>query len=65
MGLGAVEVEYPAFTARRTKELRGWAEQLGLAVTGGSDCHGPDEPHRAVGTRSITHEELQRLREMI
>ena len=64
-GLGAIEAEYPAFRASRIKELRQMASTLGLAVTGGSDCHGPNEPHRAIGTSSITHGELKRLREMI
>jgi len=64
MGLGAIEVEYPAFRPNRTKELRGWAKELELAVTGGSDCHGPGEPHRCVGASSISHEELERLRQI-
>jgi predicted metal-dependent phosphoesterase TrpH len=65
LGLGAVEAEYPTFRASKTRELRQWAVELGLAITGGSDCHGPDEPSRAVGASSISHDELQRLREMI
>lgn len=65
LGLTAVEAEYPAFRAGRVKELRGWAAQLGLAVTGGSDCHGPSEPHRAVGACSISRADLHQLRKMI
>jgi predicted metal-dependent phosphoesterase TrpH len=65
LGLGAIEAEYPAFRSSRVKELRHLAASLGLAVTGDSDCHGPNEPHRAVGASSITHDELSRLREMI
>ena len=65
LGLGAIEAEYPAFRANRVKELRQLARELGLAITGGSDCHGPGLPHRSVGATSISHEELQRLREMI
>jgi 3',5'-nucleoside bisphosphate phosphatase len=64
-GLAAIEAEYPAFRASRAKELRQLATELGLAISGGSDCHGPDEPRRAVGTCSIAHEELTRLRELI
>jgi predicted metal-dependent phosphoesterase TrpH len=64
LGLGAVEAEYPAFCPSRVKRLRGWAKELSLAVTGGSDCHGPGQPHRSVGARSITHEELMQLREL-
>src|SRR5262249_39304973 len=41
LGLGAVEVEYPEIRRSRSLELRGWTERLGLAATGGSDCHGP------------------------
>jgi len=63
LGLGGVEAEYPAFRPSRIKRLRGWAKELGLAVTGGSDCHGPGQPHRCVGASSITHEELMQLRE--
>src|SRR5207244_2808029 len=46
-GLGAIEVEYPDTRRARIQELRGWAKDLDLAVTGGSDCHGPGR--RAVG----------------
>jgi predicted metal-dependent phosphoesterase TrpH len=61
-GLGAVEAEYPAFSQSRARELRQWAADLGLAITGGSDCHGPDQPARAIGACSITRDELSRLR---
>jgi predicted metal-dependent phosphoesterase TrpH len=63
-GLGAVEAEYPTFGRRRVRELRGWAAELGLAVTGGSDCHGPDQPARAVGTCGISGPELEALRQL-
>ena len=63
LGLGAIEVEYPAFRASRVKELRQLAAELGLAISGGSDCHGPGEPHRAIGASSISHAELVQLQE--
>jgi predicted metal-dependent phosphoesterase TrpH len=63
-GLGAVEAEYPATRPARTRELRGWARELGLAVTGGSDCHGPDQPRRAVGACGVSAAELEALRAM-
>jgi predicted metal-dependent phosphoesterase TrpH len=65
LGLGAIEAEYPAFRPSRIRELRRLATELGLAITGGSDCHGPSQPGRAVGAHSISHDELLRLREMI
>jgi hypothetical protein len=42
--------------------LRAWAAELGLAVTGGSDCHGPENPLRMIGADTITIEELETLR---
>lgn len=62
VGLAAIEAEYPAFRASRARELRRLAASLDLAISGGSDCHGPDEPKRAVGVCSISREELLRLR---
>jgi predicted metal-dependent phosphoesterase TrpH len=62
LGLGAVEVEYPSTRPSRARELRGLARELGLAVSGGSDCHGPDQPRRAVGACGISAEELEALR---
>jgi predicted metal-dependent phosphoesterase TrpH len=64
LGLAAVEAEYPAHRPARRRELRGWAQELGLAVTGGSDCHGPGHPRRAVGDCSVTAVELDALRRL-
>jgi predicted metal-dependent phosphoesterase TrpH len=64
LGLGAVEVAYPVTRVSHSRELRGLAAELGLAVTGGSDCHGPGHPRRAVGACSVTGEELERLRRL-
>jgi predicted metal-dependent phosphoesterase TrpH len=63
LGLGAVEVEYPDFKRARARELRAWAHDLGLAVSGGSDCHGPGR--RSVGTCTVSAEELERLRQRV
>jgi predicted metal-dependent phosphoesterase TrpH len=63
LGLGALEVSYPGYRSGRMRSLRALAAELGLAVTGGSDCHGPDQPGRAVGTCSVTKAELELLRQ--
>jgi hypothetical protein len=60
IGLGAVEVEYPDFRRSQMQQLRVWAGQLQLAISGGSDCHGPGR--RSVGSCTISDEELARLR---
>jgi predicted metal-dependent phosphoesterase TrpH len=62
-GLRALEVEYPACRASRTRQLRGLARELALAVTGGSDCHGPGNYQRDVGARGVTEAELEHLRQ--
>jgi predicted metal-dependent phosphoesterase TrpH len=64
LGLQAVEVDYPGCRPGRTRQLRGWAADLGLAVTGGSDCHGPDHPRRSMGVCGVTAAELERLRHL-
>jgi predicted metal-dependent phosphoesterase TrpH len=65
LGLGAVEAEYPTIRPARTRELRGLARELGLAITGGSDCHGPEPPRRTVGACSISADELDQLRQIV
>lgn len=63
-GLGALEVEYPGSRSGRVRQLRAWAAELGLAVTGGSDCHGPGPLSRTVGACSVTADELAELRQI-
>jgi predicted metal-dependent phosphoesterase TrpH len=62
LGMQAIEVAFPGCRPGRGKALRALAAELDLAVSGGSDCHGPDEPRRAVGACSVTAEELDLLR---
>jgi 3',5'-nucleoside bisphosphate phosphatase len=63
-GLQAIEVEYPTHRANRVRELREWAAVLGMAVTGGSDCHGAEPLYRSIGCRGITIDELDALRQL-
>jgi len=62
-GRAALEVEYPWGRHSRVARLREAAGRLGLAVTGGSDCHGPDSPHRRIGSHAVTADELAALRD--
>lgn len=61
-GLQAIEANYPSFRASRVRELRAWAAELGLAVTAGSDCHGPGHHGRAIGVATLTAAELEQVR---
>ncbi|MCE9564482.1 MAG: PHP domain-containing protein [Planctomycetes bacterium] len=60
--LDAIEVEYPWGRNSRTSKLRDVAERFGFAVSGGSDCHGPDPSHRRIGSHGINLEEFETLR---
>jgi predicted metal-dependent phosphoesterase TrpH len=65
LGIQAIEAAYPSIRAAREHELRQWAAELGLAVTGGSDCHGPGLPARSLGARGVTPAELAAIREKV
>jgi len=65
LGLNAVECEYPWAKASHGRRLRTMSEGLGLAVTGGSDCHGPQPNCRAIGVRGINRVELDRIRMLV
>jgi len=64
LGLQALEVVYPGLRRARESELRSLAAAHGLAVTGGSDCHGPGRAGRTVGACSVTDDELGALRRL-
>ncbi|HKY76791.1 MAG TPA: PHP domain-containing protein [Acidimicrobiia bacterium] len=49
-GLDGMECEYGRYNPELRAVLRGLAERLGLAVTGGSDYHGRYKPDLALGT---------------
>ncbi len=64
LGMAAVEVEFPGNRPARRRALRGWAGELGLAVSGGSDCHGPGSYRQAVGAHTVSAAELDALRRL-
>jgi predicted metal-dependent phosphoesterase TrpH len=63
-GLQAVECEYPWAKPSHGRKLRAMAESFGLAVTGGSDCHGLTPNNRAIGAKGISRAELDRIKMM-
>jgi predicted metal-dependent phosphoesterase TrpH len=63
LGLDAVEADYPWGRNSRGTALREVASRFGLAVSGGSDCHGPEPAHRRIGSHAVTPDELAALRE--
>ncbi len=65
LGLDAIEVDFPTCRPSRQKHLRDWASELGLAVTAGSDCHGPDQPTHAIGSCTLNDREWKMLKELV
>jgi predicted metal-dependent phosphoesterase TrpH len=63
-GLQALEAFYPGYRTGHVRQLRACAASLGLAVTAGSDCHGPDDRRREIGTCTVTRAELDTLRRL-
>lgn len=61
-GLDALEVIYPWGRSSPAARLREVAAKFGFAVSGGSDCHGPEPAHRRIGSCAITSEQLEALR---
>jgi predicted metal-dependent phosphoesterase TrpH len=59
-GMDAVEVAHPAIGASRSSQLRGWAGDLGLVPTGGSDCHGPGTA--AIGSCGLGRSDWERFK---
>lgn len=61
VGMDAIEVIYPWSRSTRSRRVREIADRLGLLATGGSDCHGAEPAHRAIGSHTIGADMLGRL----
>ncbi len=61
MGLDAVEVWYPATTARGKESLLQQANDLGLALTGGSDLHQREKALETIGSCGLSRRYLDQL----
>jgi predicted metal-dependent phosphoesterase TrpH len=61
-GLSGLEVDHPDHDPEQRRQLRGLAEELGLAVTGSSDYHGLGKSDAfALGVNTTAPEELEKL----
>jgi predicted metal-dependent phosphoesterase TrpH len=64
VGLDALEAEYAWKRSSASARLREAASRLGMLVTGGSDCHGPDPAHRRIGSEAVATDQFEKLREL-
>ena len=65
VGMQAIEVDFPSCRPSQSRQLRAWAAELGMAISGGSDCHGPEPAGRGVGIHGVTAAELTALRPFV
>ena len=63
LGLAGVEAHHRDHDERQTKILKNTAVELGLAVTGGSDYHGPTSGGVDLGDVNISDDDLASLRQ--
>ena len=66
LGLGAMECRYSGYTTEQSDYLEALAEEYGLLKTGGSDFHGSNKPHialgRGTGDMNVPYEYLEELK---
>ena len=66
LGLGAMECRYSGYTTEQSDYLEALAEEYGLLKTGGSDFHGSNKPHIALGSgtgdMNVPYEYLETLK---
>jgi 3',5'-nucleoside bisphosphate phosphatase len=63
LGLGALEAAYRWPKSSLASRWRATAARFGLAVSGGSDCHGPVPAAHGIGSHFISADELAALRD--
>ncbi len=56
-GIKGIEVYYPGHTREHQTLIKGWAQEHGLLVTGGSDCH--DAKDRPLGVAGIDQTQFE------
>lgn len=62
-GLEGIEVYYPSHSKKQTKLFKEYAEELGLLMSGGSDCHGELNGGPYIGNIKIRYELLKKIKE--
>ncbi len=62
-GLKGIEVNYPGHAMEHRRILLSWAEEYGLLITGGSDCH--DATDRPPGVEGLNEETFQQFMENV
>jgi predicted metal-dependent phosphoesterase TrpH len=62
VGLDGIEAEHGQHTPAKAQHYREIARRYGLAITGGSDCHGARKGKPLIGTVRLPYDRLDKLR---
>ncbi|MHA1125829.1 MAG: PHP domain-containing protein [Candidatus Heimdallarchaeota archaeon] len=62
-GLEGIEVYYPSHSSKQIKLYKKLAEELGLLMSGGSDCHGELNGGPYIGNIKVRYELLQKIKD--
>ena len=62
-GLMGLEAIYPEHTNSQVKRYKKLADEYGLLVTGGSDCHGQAKPEVKMGMIKLPYEYVEKMKE--
>ncbi len=62
-GLMGLEAIYPEHTNSQVKRYKKLADEYGLLVTGGSDCHGQAKPEVKMGMIKLPYEYVEKIKE--
>jgi len=64
-GLDAIEVVHSSHSLHDIEKYSAMADQYGLVISGGSDCHGERLGREIIGRYTISMEQVERLRSQI
>jgi hypothetical protein len=63
LGIRGLEVFHTSHSAEQRVRYQKIAEQMGLVITGGSDCHGQSKGKATLGLVKLSYEYVEKLRE--
>ena len=64
-GLNGLEVNYSGFTINEKQKYKSWAKKFNLIITGGSDFHGDNREHLALGQEGLNYEEFLKIKDFV
>ena len=64
-GLDGIEAFHPDHSYEDTMHYIDIANELGMLVSGGSDCHGTSKDHTRIGKIKLPYEYFEKIKEVL